>query len=69
MSKKWKLLKDAPLDTAGIIWCRELLDRTDIVGTVHEYSTGERFATSSQARGYSFTHWHPLPEIPKPPKE
>jgi len=41
--------------------------RTDCVGIVNEYKSGERFVSSPNARGFKFTHWHPL--LPPPEAE
>jgi len=61
----WFGLAAAPLNELGHLWCPEFGDRTDILGTVHEYSiSGERFGSSSMARNITFTHWHKLPKPP-----
>ena len=65
----WDVQGWQPIDTAKVgafvtVWCKELPDRTDIKGVIAEYDDGEKFASSSDARGFKFTHWH---ENPKPP--
>jgi hypothetical protein len=60
---QWRKIESAPVNMDGIVWCKELVERNDIIGMVCEYSDGKRFI-SSQARGFIFTHWHPLPKAP-----
>lgn len=60
----WVLVKDAPLGVLGHLWHMGLMDRTDALGSVYEYDDGSR-GFSSSFHGHEFTHWHPLPEVPK----
>ncbi len=61
----WVLLKDAPLETIGYVYSpdKSWAKRTDIVGQVFEGAKGTRFVSSS-AKGFDFTHWHPLLDPP-----
>lgn len=64
LGSDWVELKDAPLGVFGLVWSPSFPDRTDLRGTVHAYDDGERFASSPDATGDSFTHYHPLPIPP-----
>jgi hypothetical protein len=65
----WLKLKDAPLNQVGYVYSpdRGMTGRTDCVGIINEYKSGERFVSSPNAHGFKFTHWHPL--LPPPETE
>ena len=62
----WVKIEDAPLNTLGFIWSPELNwdDRTYQTGEVYALSDGKRLV-ASDAKGWKFTHWHPLLAPPK----
>jgi len=64
----WVTIKQAPLDTLGHVWCPELGARTDTMGAVYAYDAHEDGGrgVASTAKGFPFTHWHPLPDPPQP---
>jgi Protein of unknown function (DUF551) len=70
ISSRWIKIENAPLETEGFIWTPEETwdNRTDQTGTVYEY-TDKNGKTcrlvSSAAKGWAFTHWHPLLDPPK----
>lgn len=63
----WVPIKDAPRGVLGHVWCPEFGDRTDVVGTVIDYDAHEDGGVfvASSAKGFLFTHWHPLPAAPQ----
>lgn len=60
----WLELKDAPLETEGLVWGPELKDRTGIIWRVYAYPDGDRNAVGQGVLGIELTHWHPLPDAP-----
>lgn len=64
----WLMIKNAPLETIGYVFSFDpsWFGRTDITGQVFA-GTKSRFVSSS-AKGYVFTHWHPLLKPPRKPR-
>lgn len=53
---EWQLIENGPVNIPVLLWCKELKNRTDIVGIISQYEDGLRFASSSSARNFEFTH-------------
>lgn len=62
----WRTIAKAPLETVGYVFSFDpgWNDRTDVVGQVFA-GTKSRFVSCAAAKGYAFTHWHPLLKPPR----
>ena len=60
---EWLRLDSAPTDKLGLLWAEGLPN--PVFGSVYAHKDGGRLASSPDARGWEFTHWHELPAPPE----